>query len=341
MIIKRLHAHFVLFFIIFLTSLTTQAAEKPKLTVYTYSSFVGEWGPGSKIEQAFEKTCDCDLVFIGFDGAIDMFGRLKMEGDKTPADIALGLDMNLLAEAKKLNLWTDHQVDTKNLKLPIPWEDTVFVPYDYGFFSVVYNKMTTKDIPTSFKDFIQYDPQQKLLISDPRSSTPGLGFLLTLQKIYGDKAAMAWQIARAKVLTVTKSSSESWALFKKGEAPFVWAYTTSPLYYAIAEKNNDYAAINFDEGNYMQIEVAGRLKTSKNPDLAQKFLQFILTPEFQEHIPTNNWMLPVIDLGDKLPEPFKQLVQPKPLLFTPEEVASHRKEWINQWLDYFGQVAKR
>ena len=33
----------------------TQAAEqKPVLTVYTYDSFAGEWGPGAKIKLSFE-----------------------------------------------------------------------------------------------------------------------------------------------------------------------------------------------------------------------------------------------------------------------------------------------
>ena len=37
------------------------AEDKPKLTVYTYESFVSEWGPGPAVEKAFEATCECDL----------------------------------------------------------------------------------------------------------------------------------------------------------------------------------------------------------------------------------------------------------------------------------------
>ena len=36
------------------------AQDKPVLTVYTYDSFVAEWGPGPAVEKAFEGFCDCD-----------------------------------------------------------------------------------------------------------------------------------------------------------------------------------------------------------------------------------------------------------------------------------------
>ena len=46
-------------------------AETPVLTVYTYDSFVSDWGPGPQVEEAFEKICDCDLKLVGVeDGAV-------------------------------------------------------------------------------------------------------------------------------------------------------------------------------------------------------------------------------------------------------------------------------
>ena len=37
------------------------SAATPTLTVYTYASFVSDWGPGPLIEPAFEAHCGCDL----------------------------------------------------------------------------------------------------------------------------------------------------------------------------------------------------------------------------------------------------------------------------------------
>ena len=79
-------------------------ANQNKLIVYTYESFVSDWGPGPKIEEEFENVCNCDLEFIGIDSSIGILGRIKLEGDETNADIILGLDTNLLTAAKNSNL---------------------------------------------------------------------------------------------------------------------------------------------------------------------------------------------------------------------------------------------
>ena len=42
-------------------------ADKPVLTIYTYDSFISEWGPGPAIEKNFEAICACDVNFVGLD----------------------------------------------------------------------------------------------------------------------------------------------------------------------------------------------------------------------------------------------------------------------------------
>ena len=80
------------------------ADDKEVLTVYTYDSFISDWGPGPKIEEAFEAQCECDLNFVGLDSSIGILSRLRLEGDHGRADLVLGLDMNLMAEAKAIGL---------------------------------------------------------------------------------------------------------------------------------------------------------------------------------------------------------------------------------------------
>lgn len=98
-----------------------------------------------------------------------------------------------------------------------------------------------------------------------------------MQKVYGDKTPEAWQKLAAKTVTVTKGWSEAYGLFLKGESDLVLSYTTSPAYHIIAEKKDNYAAANFAEGHYLQVEVAARTAASKQPELAEKFLKFMVS----------------------------------------------------------------
>ena len=68
-------------------------ADTPELTVYTYDSFVAEWGPGPAIEAAFEETCGCDLKFVGAGDGAALLARIRLEGSSTDADIVLGLSL--------------------------------------------------------------------------------------------------------------------------------------------------------------------------------------------------------------------------------------------------------
>ena len=70
-------------------------ADTPELTVYTYDSFVSDWGPGPAVEKAFEETCGCDLKLVGAGDGAALLARLKLEGERTRADVVLGLDTNL------------------------------------------------------------------------------------------------------------------------------------------------------------------------------------------------------------------------------------------------------
>lgn len=112
----------------------------------------------------------------------------------------------------------------------------------------------------------------------------------------------------------------------------VLSYITSPAYHMVEEKTDRYKAAKFEEGHYVQIEVAGALKSSQNKDLARKFLAFTLSPEFQTIIPTTNWMMPAAATKDPLPEAFSKLPEVgKTFLMSPEEVAKNRQSWIREW----------
>ena len=89
----------------------------------------------------------------------------------------------------------------------------------------------------------------------------------------------------------------------------------------------------FSEGNYLQIEGMGILKGTKNPALAKKFIDFILTGDFQEEIPLTNWMFPVIP-SVKLPDSFDYAPKPSRVLSLPSsEIEANQDRWIEGWLE--------
>ncbi|EGQ8523478.1 TPA: thiamine ABC transporter substrate binding subunit [Vibrio parahaemolyticus] len=312
-----------------ITSTSAFAAENT-LTIYTYDSFAADWGPGPKIEQAFEAKCGCDVNFVALDDGVSILNRLRLEGGNSKADIVLGLDNNLMAEAKKTGLLTEHNVDTANTVLPDGWSDTTFVPYDYGYFAFVYNKEKLANPPKSMKELVETRDDLKVIYQDPRTSTPGQGLMLWMKSIYGDDVTQAWQKLASKTVTVTKGWSEAYSMFLNGESDLVLSYTTSPAYHLIAENDSKFATANFAEGHYMQVEVAAKVNGSKNSELADKFMNFILSDEFQSAMPTGNWMYPVTDV--ELPKGFETLSVPsKSLSFSADEVAKMRKSWIREW----------
>ncbi|MCG8707510.1 thiamine ABC transporter substrate binding subunit [Brenneria sp. 4F2] len=304
---------------------------KPELTVYTYESFSSEWGPGPAIKTAFEKECECELNFVALEDGASLLNRLRMEGKNSKADIILGLDNNLLQAAEQTGLFARHHLDTQSvIDVPGGWDNTTFIPYDYGYFAFIYNKDRLKNPPSSLHELVDSNEPWRVIYQDPRTSTPGLGLLMWMQKVYGDEAPQAWQKLAKKTVTVTKGWSQAYGLFLKGEADLVLSYTTSPAYHIIEEKKDNYAAAKFSEGHYLQIEVAGQLAASKNPALAKRFMQFILTPAFQQALPTTNWMYPVIKTD--LPAGFANLVIPgKALQYSTQQVAEQRNNWIQAW----------
>ncbi|MFM5632165.1 thiamine ABC transporter substrate binding subunit [Aeromonas veronii] len=300
------------------------------LTVYTYSSFTAEWGPGPKIKQAFEKACDCTLNLVPLEDGVAILNRLRLEGYHSKADLVLGLDDALISEAKQSGLFAPHSAKLDSIKVPGGWQDDTFVPYDYGYFAFVYNKDKLKQPPKSLKELVER-PDLKVIYQDPRTSTPGQGLMLWMKSVYGDKAPAAWAELAKKTVTVTKGWSEAYGMFLDGEADMVLSYTTSPAYHLIAENKPQYQAAAFEEGHYRQVEVAAKLKSAKQEKLADQFLQFMVSPAFQQEIPTGNWMYPVIDTP--LPKGFEQMITvAKPLAFSSDEVAANRKGWIREWL---------
>ena len=319
--------------IIFLISIFSSSLRAEKLTIYTYDSFVSEWGPGPIVEKIFEDKYEIDLQFIAVDSAATLLNKIILEGENTKADLVLGLDMNLFNAAEKSELFVSHNLKNinKKLKLPLNWESDIFVPYNYGYFAFVYNNKTLKNPPLSMEDLIN-KTDARIVIQDPRTSTPGLGLLTWMKALYGDSAQNKWSQLNKKIISVTKGWTDAYYnFFMAGEADIVLSYSTSPAAHIMFEENYDISASTFKEGNYISVEFAGILNSSKNKQMANKFLDFMISDDFQKVIPGTNIMYPVTDV--EMPEAFNKLEIPKLLQLDPKDINDNKDAWINEWLN--------
>ena len=322
---------FIYFTLSFLLLTTLVKAEK--LTIYTYDSFVSEWGPGPIIEKQFEETYQIDLDLVAVDSAATLLNKVILEGENTKADIVLGLDMNLFDIAKESNLFDKHSLTNLNdkLNLPINWESKIFVPYNFGYFAFVYNNKNLKTPPKSMDELIN-STKARIVIQDPRTSTPGLGLLTWMKALYGDDAKKNWSKLNKKIISVTKGWTDAYYnFFMAGEADIVLSYTSSPAAHIMFEENYDISASTFTEGNYISVEFAGILKSSTNKEMANNFLNFMLSDEFQSIIPSTNIMYPVTNI--KLPNAYNELEIPTPLQLNPKDINDNKEKWIEEWLN--------
>lgn len=315
--------------------LASQAgADTPVLTVYAGDYFTSEWGPGPMIETGFEEICACDLQF----STGDLLPRLLLEGERTKADVVIGLTSDVTAKARATDLFAPHGQDNSALTLPIEWTDDTFLPFNYGHTAFIYNETTMPNPPASFDALLDMPDDVKIVIQDPRTSISGLALVLWVQAVYGDEAQMAWEKLAPKILTVTKDWSASYGLFTDGEADMVLSYTTSPAYHMFAEEDFTKKAAIFPDGHYFMVETVGKIAQTEEPELADAFMNYVMSRDFQSMIPTANWSLPAALPKSEWPEGWAQLDLPQNVLFYSEaEAAAVQAQAIETWRSALSQ----
>ena len=314
--------------------------EKAVLNVLTYASFDSQWGAGKGLKERFETYCNCKLVYQLSENSLAIVASLKIAKGKVDSDVVLGLDTMSLMEADEyIKTLSDEQKNSlgKSTQEPL-WRN--FVPIDYSFFTFMVDTQKVKNIPRSLSEFLNSaDFKQRVILQDPRSSSPGLGLLYTLKLIFHKNLIEPLQKLRIQTLTVGKGWSETYGLFTKGESWFVWSYITSESYHREEEKSARYQAMYFEEGHLKQVEYAGVLKTAKNLLLAQEFLNFLVSAEAQKIIAEGSWMFPVNAKARELMTKKALINQKEPtkiLALDPSENPSNEKRnLVETWLKYF------
>jgi thiamine transport system substrate-binding protein len=116
------------------------------------------------------------------------------------------------------------------------------------------------------------------------------------------------------------------------------SYGTSPaveVVYAETEMDEAPSASIIGENTcFRQIEFAGILAGTPNRDLAEKFIDFLLSPTFQEDIPLQMFVFPV-NPEAQLPEVFvdNTEIPTNPASLSPDLIDANRETWINAWTE--------
>ena len=302
----------VLFLTIFASCVKEKTPQNPTektVVIWTYDSFNSEWGPGPDVSKAFEEKTGIKIAWVSHGDAGGILSRLLLEGSNSSADLILGLDQNLAGRALDSGLLEVYRPSGAENIFPelVLDPDYRLIPLDYSYFAIVYDSEKLPQPPLSLEELAEPKYGQSLILIDPRTSSPGLGFFGWVKEVYGSDWKNYWQRLQPSILTITEGWSSAYGLFTRGEAPMVLSYTTSPGYHLEYEETERYKAAIFTDGHPLQIEAAGLLSTAKNKDNAKAFLDFMVSPDFQSIIPLTNWMYPVIDIP--LPASFR--VNPK------------------------------
>ena len=321
---------------------TTAAAgvEDNVLVVYAYDSFVSEWGPGPIIAPLFEEATGIKIDLISAGDAGQLISRAIIEKEAPRADIIIGIDNNLLHQAKEAGILAAYEpANISQVRSELRFDSESFItPYDYGYFSIIYDSEVITSPPASLEDLTRPEYKDSLILMDPRTSSPGLGFLLWTIKIYGDDYLDYWKRLAPSILTITDGWDSGYGLFTNGEAPLVVSYTTSPPYHVEYEETTRYKAAIFEAGNYLQIEGMGILKNAQHRKAAEAFMDFMLTPEFQENLALTNFMYP-INPEIVLPDSFEYAPRPEITLnLPPDYIDQNREQLVQDWVELMGTL---
>lgn len=315
-----------------LSALSTSVFAAQSVNVYTEEFFGADWGPGLEIKNVFEKANpQCQIHYTVFEQSSTLLNRLRLEKNKTQADLVLGLHEQQLEAAEKTGLFAKINFDFNQLDLPESWKNPYFIPYEFGQFAFIYDKTKLTNPPKSLQELVERQ-DLRVIYQDPRTSSMGRGLVAWMNLFFGeDQIQQAWEKLAKHTVTVGKGWTETYGAFLKGEADLVLSHNTSPLYHLLKEQKDHYAATQFTEGAIYQYTTAAKI-AHRNNACADRFLQFIFTPEAQKIITPKNVMLSAISAEiEPHFDALKQSQKASKTLDSSRVTESALKSWIATW----------
>lgn len=300
---------FISVFVIFFW-LNRSGDSKDKLRIYSYSSFLSHYGPGPALKEAFEKDCQCEVEFIDAGDAGLILQRLSLN-PKDHVDMVIGLDYLTLNKAQKNYKWREHKITDVEMAQEFLKPTPFFMPYDWSPMTFIYRKSELDQLPKNLNDLTGSEFHKRFLFQDPRSSTPGQQFLFWTLQQYGE--AEGFEVTKQLLGNIKKLSpswSSSYGYFQQKKASLVFSYLTSLIYHWKVDKDFNYQAVEFNHPHPVQIEYFAIPEKCVQCSLAQKFAQYLMTPEAQKILAQKNYMFPAIKAVE-LDEDYENLPQLK------------------------------
>lgn len=288
----------------------TDDQRSKQVIIYAYDSFSGEWGPGPEIARLFKEKTGMEVIFADCEDGGQVLSKAILEKKDPYADVVIGIDNNLWKQAYdegildsfvpsnanevKAELWAKlNPLENIVTDADVKSSKATLTPFDFSPFAFIFNTKSGIEAPKCLEDLTKDIYAKKIILMDPRTSTPGLGFETWVKTVYGDRADDYMKRLEPSILTMTPGWSAGYGMFTDGEAPLVISYTTSPAYHIEYGEGDQFQALIFDDGHIMQVEGAGIIKGAKNKKGAQAFIEFLISPEAQNVIPLTQWMFPV------------------------------------------------
>ncbi|MFN2214863.1 MAG: thiamine ABC transporter substrate binding subunit [Anaerolineales bacterium] len=321
---------------------TNQGDEARTLTVMTHDSF----SISEQLLEKFQTDHGVEVRFLKSGDAGTTINKAILTKDNPLADVLYGVDNTFLSRALQKDIFESYpspwlsaiddnfELDSKYRVLPVDYGD-VCINYDRGYF-----QKHTLPVPQSLDDLLDPGFSDMLVVENPATSSPGLAFLLTTIGRYGDPGYLNyWQgLVNNHVLVVNDwevAYNQEFSI-SGGQRPLAVSYSSSPafevIYSATPDSEPPTAAIVGDGDCFRQIEFVGILKGTQNRALAEQWIDFMLSPEFQEDIPLQMFVFPVNEQA-VLDQVFTEhlAIPEHPAIVSSEDIAEFREEWINQW----------
>ena len=313
----------------------------PTVRVVTHDSFA----LSEELVTGFEQASGIDIEFIPAGDAGEMVNRAVLASGNPEADVLFGIDTTLLSRAIDAEVFDPYvsSPDALRPELRDAGLDTV-TPVDDGDVCINIDDGWFADQgiapPTTLEDLA--DPRYRglLVVQNPATSSPGLAFLLATIERYGDAWPEYWQRLRDNDIAVVNGWSEAYlseftAGGGGGSRPLVVSYSTSPpaeIVYAEEPKPERPSTSVMADGCYRQVEFAGVLRGTSQPEAARTVVDWLVSPEVQADVPLSMFVFPA-RTGVPLPEVFERFVTrpAEPAELPAGEIAERRVAWIDEW----------
>lgn len=269
-----------------------------EITIYGPSSM--KWIE-KEYGKVFQEETGDSIKFISIDGIV---GRLKLEKKRPKADVVVGLTELTTEMARRENLilpYVPKNIDNiANVSFKMSSE--YVTPMDYGILAINYNKEKIPNPPKSLKELGAMTKQ--LMVENPKVSITGEEALQWSIALYGENWLEFWKELKPAIYSVEPGWSEAFAKFTAGEAPMMIGYATSNLFFT-GEDSSKYDSFLLEDGNYIYQEGAALVNKKEVKDGAKKFMERVLSDEFQKIMSEENYMFPVTNI--EVSEGFKNV----------------------------------